>query len=244
MNCPYCQSQLEKTSHHKTFHCPNCRGNWLDSQSIAKLEKKTITQLEDQAPQSDINPPQNLRCPVCQERLSLIRPNKDSQLWTCPQGHGNFFPHQHLKHYHRHKQSPFSLAPLLGVLIPTLLVLSLIIAVPLTIKRITSPQTHSQTTQATSTISTPQITQVPPRSLIISFNTSQPATAKLNLYQNLPNQNKQPPLYTYSVSDQFTRQHRVTLNNLKPNQTYYFTITVTDSQGSTTTDPQTLTLDL
>lgn len=247
MNCPYCQSQLEATDHQKIHHCPNCQGNWLAPHLVEKIDKQTVNQLEEKQPDQDIDPPDPLRCPICQDRLSLIRPDKsDTQIWACPQGHGNFFPHQHLKKLHKQKSSPqSSIKPqsIIGVLLPTLLVLSITAGLPLTIKYITNPQPQSQSAKASATISTPQITQIPPNSALITFNTSQPVTSQLQLYQNLPNKNNQPPLYTYTVSQEPQSQHRATLTDLNSNQVYYFTITITDSQNNTTTtEPQTITL--
>lgn len=247
MNCPYCQSQLKSTDHNQIYHCPVCHGNWLPPHLISQLDKKTIKKLEEKQPSKEIKPPATPRCPVCQERLSLIHPRKaTTQIWTCPQGHGNFFPHQHLKKASQQQASstsPLPLRSLIGVLIPTLLILSVTIGLPLTIRYLTNPQPQTQPAQASATISPPQITQVPPHSALITFTTSQPVTAKLQLYTNLPQKTDQPPLYTYTVSDQPKTQHRATLSNLDPNQVYYFTITITDSQNrTTTTDPQTLNL--
>ncbi len=254
MLCPYCNSPLQeaailtKSEQHGIVHeCFTCGGHWFPRWLANDISVSQAITTDAITPQTKIAPPENPRCPECQTRLSLISHDsipKGVHVYTCPQGHGNFFPKGELLQFKKAQESKITYHQLWGipiksifaVLLPVAVVLTIAAGIPLTLSQLSTSK--ESRVAADEIISTPAVTQVPPDSITLSFTTSQPGSSTIILYQN------NLKIRTIPVSSVPLSVHIVTIKDLSPNTHYTYTITLTTSTNTITSKhfPLNLTL--
>lgn len=237
MYCPLCQSKLEtKTTKTKTnpealiLYCQNCAGHWFPRWLANDISPSEANSLEKNLPQqSSFNQPAFLRCPECQQRLSLIKddsvPNY-THIYTCPQGHGNFFPHLELSKFKKAQEAKINYLELWGVpvksifsvLLPVLLIVFTAAAIPLTLKE--TQTTKENRTKANEFFQTPVFTKVPPDSIAISFQTYTPGSSSISLLKD------KQLLRTIDVSLTPKTSHNLVINNLDKESNYSIIISL------------------
>lgn len=248
MLCPYCSHPLQqstvttKSDQQGIIHeCFNCGSHWFPrwlANDITITEAKNVDAV---LPQVTPTPPDQPRCPVCQNRLSLISHDpvpRGIMVWTCPQGHGNFFPKGQLLQFKKAQEAKITYHTLWGipiksifsVLLPVIAVLAIAGGIPVTLRELARQQ--ETRTRASSLTSTPVVTPLSLSSVLISFTTTSPRLATLTLYQN------DQRLYDKPISSQPASTHQITLTDLDAAFFYSFTLTLIDQQNNQSTTTQ------
>ena len=252
MLCPYCHSPLQENTvltksdqQAAIYECFTCGGHWSPRWLANDISLSQANNVDSITPQTGINPPESPRCPECQNRLSLIKHDsvpRGLHVYTCPQGHGNFFPKGELIQFKKAQEAKITyhqvwgipIKSIFAVLLPVALVLSLAVGIPLTTRQV--QQSAETRISADEVFSSPIITQIPPDSVSLSFSTTLTGSATITLYQN--NQ----PINTYAASSTPTTIHTTTLKNLVPNLPYTFTITLETATDTIVSKPYSLSL--
>lgn len=238
MNCPFCSTKLQDIEVHTKddqpgiiSECFNCGGHWFPRWLANDITSIEAANIDAVIPKTSVNTPDQPRCPVCQTRLAQIShdpvPNGIS-VWTCPQGHGNFFPYKQLLQFKKAQEAKLTyhalwgipIKSLVSVMLPVLAVLAIAGGLPLTIKEF--QKGGENRTQASSIHSKPLITPISNTSALISFTTKTSHTSSLKLYQGTT------LISQYSISLQPAINHQIVLEDLLPSTEYAFTITLID----------------
>ncbi len=242
MNCPYCLTKLQETQvlinsdPFKIFECFNCGGHWFPPLIANEITSNQASDIDAILPKNNITTFGQPRCPICQTRLALIThdpvPN-GIRVWTCPEGHGHFFPNHQLIQFKKAQEAKITyhslwgipIKSLVSVMLPVIAVLALAGGLPLTIQRL---QDNQETrTKASSSYTTPLVTKLSDSSVLISFSTTSPKSSFLSLYE------KDKFVTTKQISVASVSHHRITLTDLSNQSNYSFTITITDPANNT-----------
>lgn len=237
MNCPYCNSPLTTTSvrtksdqEGQVFECFNCGGHWFPRWLANDISLEQAVSVDAVVPKSTITPQDQPRCPICQTRLSLIKNDpvpRGIHVWSCPQGHGNFFPKGDLLSFKKAQEAKITYHSLWGiplksifaVMLPVIAVIAIAGGIPLTLNELQKQQENR--TKASTLYSRPIVTAISESSVIISLATKTPYLVSLSLYEN------DQTLREYPISTTAATQHQITLKDLSPFSTYTFTLTLT-----------------
>ncbi len=101
MNCPKCNSAMEKVSYQsiEVDRCTNCQGLWFDLLEHKQLkelrgsETIDVGNIGNAQAGSQPNTAQAINCPKCQTQMTRLADVKQAHLWyeSCPVCHGVFF---------------------------------------------------------------------------------------------------------------------------------------------------------
>lgn len=246
MNCPYCQTPLQPNTLQdknneqvECFECFNCGGHWLPPLLANNITSTQAADLDAVIPK-DSSAPTQARCPICQTRLSLISHDSVPQgvkIWTCPQGHGNFFPYKQLLQFKTAQEAKINyhtvwgipIKSLVSVMLPVIAVIAVAAGLPLIIQKL---QTGQETrTKASEIHSKPIVTRISQNSTLVSFTSKAPSTSTLMLFQNGVFVSK------HIVAESATTSHKLTLP-IDADETHTFTISLTDPITGTITSSQ------
>lgn len=247
MLCPYCQQTLRpitietKSDQQAEIHeCLNCGGHWFPRWLANDVNLSTAKNVDAVIPQTTVEAPDQPRCPVCQNRLTLIQHDSVAHgimVWACPQGHGNYFPLHELLRFKTAQEAKITyhqvwgipIKSIFAVLLPVIAVITIAAGTPILLKNLQTSQ--ESRTQASAIVKNPLATQLSENSVIISFTSTQPIFSEINLYQN------DQLLSTQIVSPTVKTTHSITLTNLLPATSYTFTIKYSTPTGVINTTP-------
>lgn len=241
MFCPYCQNPLKisyvntKSDQQAEVHeCLNCGGHWFPRWLANDISLNAAKNVDSILPHSQVPKPEQPRCPNCSNRLSLIQHDSVARgvtVWSCPQGHGNFFPIHELFKFKQAQEAKITYHQVWGipiksvfaVLLPAFAVLLIAAGVPVFMQQISTQQ--ETRTKASQTIRTPLVTQLSPTSAIISFISTTPVTSQITI--KLGTQT----VLILPVSETPQTTHTITVDELQNKTQYTFTINYTPASG-------------
>lgn len=247
MQCPYCSYLLNETTLQTTseqeaivHECLNCGGHWFPRWLANDINLNTAKNIDSVIPKNQIIPPNEPRCPECQNRLIIVAHDSVAQgitVLSCPQGHGNFFPKGNLYQFKRAQEAKITyhqvwgipIKSALAVLLPVIAVITIAAGTPVLVKQI--GQSQESRTKASSIINQPFVTQLSPTSAIISFTSTSAVTTSVTIYQeNQIIQNK-------IISSTPKTTHSITIENLLTNTPYTYIINYSLTGEPTQTSP-------
>ena len=246
MNCPACHQPLTEkevvtTDGQKVVihECFNCGGHFLPSLTANFIPQSTTLNLDSIAPKNDYPAGHELNCPYCQAVMINIKDDsvpRGVEIYACPENHGNFFPSHQLFAFKKAQETKLKYHELWGipiksifaVLLPVFAIFTAVSLIPITIQQL--QQNQESRTKASGVISQPLISPVSPDRVVISFTTATPSTVSITLTTAAGDR-----VFPGILTPQST--HVITLNELVPNTTYSYTVTV----GNITAGPFTFT---
>ena len=98
MNCPKCESEMEKVSIHEIEldRCNSCNGIWFDEYELAdfkRIEGSESVDIGDSSVGKEQNKNDLINCPKCSTRMIRMVDAKQSHIWFehCGSCFGYFF---------------------------------------------------------------------------------------------------------------------------------------------------------
>lgn len=229
---------LTKSEQQGLIHeCFTCGSHWFPRWLANDISTSQAINTDSITPQTKITPPEFPRCPECQSRLSLIKHDsipKGLHIYSCPEGHGNFFPKGELIQFKKAQEAKITYHQIWGVpiksifavLLPVAIVMAIAAGIPLTTRQV--QQSAESRIAADEVISTPAVTQIPPDLVTLSFTTNLTGTSSITLYQG------DEPINTFTASATSSTVHTATIKNLIPNISYTYTVTLKTSTDTIT----------
>lgn len=245
MTCPYCSTPLSPTEVHtksdqigEIHECFNCGGHWFPRWLANDITISEASNVDAITPTTVVQSPSQPRCPVCQTRLALIAHDpvpRGITVFTCPQGHGNFFPKGQLLQFKKAQDAKITYHTLWGiplksifsVMLPVVAVLTIVSGLPLLVSQL-QEATQETRTKASSLHSRPIVTQINPSDVIISFTSQTSLITSVSLYED--NQ----LLLTQIISSSPQTTHQIILRDLNSNFPYNFVINSTNPSNQQT----------
>jgi Zn-finger nucleic acid-binding protein len=247
MTCPHCGSPLSFIAINTTDgqsqtidECLNCGGHFLPAYTANFLSLETAKNVDSVLPKSKSVPATHPVCPQCGQSMSSIKDDSvpgNVTVFTCPNGHGDFFPINQLLSFKKAQQAKIYYHKLWGiplksafaVIIPLVIVFTAVAALPTILKQAGTSQENR--VKASDILTQPLITPISNTQVLISFSTKNPAKTSLRFTEGL-NQT-----FTVSASPQTT--HLLNVDNLTSGTLYKYVIILDINGKITTTDEYT-----
>ena len=98
MNCPKCNSAMEKVTYQaiEVDRCTSCKGLWFDLLEHRRLKSaRGAEALDVGEPEvgKKLDAAKQVTCPICQTRMTRLADLEQPHIWyeSCPVCHGVFF---------------------------------------------------------------------------------------------------------------------------------------------------------
>jgi hypothetical protein len=220
--------------------CLNCGGHFLAPYTANFLSVDTAKNVDSILPKSKTVPVASPTCPKCGQTMSSIKDISVPEtvtVFTCPNGHGDFFPKNQLLSFKKAQQAKIYYHKLWGipmksafaVIIPLLIVVTAVATIPTVIKQLGTSQENR--VKASDILTSPLITPISGTQVLISFSTKNPAKTSIRFTEGL-NQ-------TFPVSTSAQTTHLLNVDNLTSGTIYKYVIIVNINNKITTTDEYT-----
>lgn len=251
MTCPHCSSLLSfiaiDTTDGKTQtidECLNCGGHFLPPYMANFLSVETAKNVDSVLPKSKTVPATRPVCPKCTQNMSGIKDDSVPEtvtVFTCPNNHGDFFPKDQLLSFKKAQQAKIYYHKLWGiplksafaVIIPLVIVLTAVTAIPTIVKQVGLSQ--ESRVKAGDILTAPLITPISGTQILISFSTKSPAKASVHFTQG----NEAMVDKVFAISQTPQKNHLLNVDGLVPGTLYKYVITLNINENLTTTDEYT-----
>lgn len=242
MDCPHCHQPLSaleiETSDghiHSIEECLNCGGHLLEPYLANFLTLETARNVDSILPKSHAIPTASPVCSKCGQLMPGIKDDSVPEtvtVYTCPNGHGDFFPKGQLLLFKNAQQSKIYYHKLWGiplrsafaVLIPILVIFSFATLLPSILEQVST--TQETRIKASEILTPPLITPLSSTQILISFSTRKMAKTSLRFTEGQAK--------TLSVSDIPQTNHLISLEDLTPGTLYKYVLVI-DTGGRTVT---------
>ncbi len=114
MNCPKCQSDMEKVmfEHVEVDRCSNCKGIWFDMlehEELKKLKGSEAIDTGDPEVGKEYNQTDRIDCPKCHSRMIRMVDRDQPHIWyeSCGVCYGVFFDAGEFTDFKQHTLSDF-----------------------------------------------------------------------------------------------------------------------------------------
>lgn len=247
MTCPLCQSDLSsieiETLDGQTANideCLNCGGHFLPPFLANFISQNTAKNIDSVLSKVTSVPTHSPTCPQCHQEMPSIKddtvPNNVT-VFKCPNNHGDFYPQGQLLQFKKaqdakinyHKLWGIPLKSAFAVIIPLLIVFTAVTVIPNLINQMKYSQ--ESRVKATDILTQPLITQISTSQILISFSTKNPAKTKITFTKGFTQ--------TVVVSSENDTNHILSVENLAPQTTYNYYITLDQNGKITTTNEYT-----
>lgn len=249
MVCPLCQSSLSSVEIEtidgqsaSIDECLNCGGHFLPPFLVNFISQNTAKNVDSVLSKATSLHSSSILCPHCQQEMSSIKddsvPNNVT-VFKCPNNHGDFYPLGQLLQFKKaqdakinyHKLWGIPLKSAFAVIIPLLIVFTAITVIPNVITQMKYSQ--ESRVKATDILTQPLTTKISNTQVLISFSTKTPAKTKITFTKGFTQ--------TFTVSTENDTNHLLSVENLSPQTTYNYFITLDQDGKITTTSEYTFT---
>ncbi len=241
MTCPLCHEQMSSIEIETTDgqitsvdECHNCGGHFLPPVLANFISQNTAKNIDSIIPKATSLPIAAPVCPHCHQNMSSIKDDAVPQtvtVFSCPNNHGDFYPKNQLLLFKKaqdakinyHKLWGIPLKSAFAVIVPVIVLFTAITVIPNVVDQIRLNQENR--VKAGDILTQPLITPISGTQVLISFSTKNSVKTSITFTEGL---NK-----TFDVSSKEDTNHLLSVDDLKPQTSYKYYITI-DYQGKKT----------
>lgn len=241
MTCPLCHEvtssiDINTTDGQTTTieECQNCGGHFLPPILANFISTNTAKNIDSLIPKATSLPVASPTCPHCHQNMSSIKDDAVPEtvtVFSCPNNHGEYYPKNQLLLFKKaqdakinyHKLWGIPLRSAFAVIIPVLVIFTAITVIPNLVGEMNLNQENR--VKAGDILTPPMITPISTNSVLISFSTKNSVKTSLTFTEGLTK--------TYDISTTPDTNHLISINELQPQTTYKYFITI-DTNGKRT----------